>query len=452
MSTDPSSSRLAIPSSRRADTTPLWLVSLLARTRQIAAVLPHLHQYALERTGGDAVLLFEHNPRSGILHATAGYGLNDLRLEAWTASDEEEHLAATALRDNLPTFIADLEREMPELASRLQRPAALLVPLVRGADAVGLVAIGFSAPADLATPGNVTDLQDAFLVSLELCQLRRGDELQNDVRELVEDFSRTLSASLNLGEALERFCGRANHVFAADRTSVWIHDRRSRQLVLHASSESVRPDELRLSVDDPFAPAAVALRGVRAQLSPASVDGEHDTVTVPLRGCRRALGTLIFEGVRVESGSELELLDRADHLGRQLASDIEAMQLLDEVVRARRETADIINVIRDLVVVSDERGRIIHANEPFAARTGIRRQDLTDRLVTTVVGPELAAWLAARLTSRDTDERGHALVDSILGGPLLVTVVALRHHDSETAGHVVIARDLESHAGHGPDA
>jgi hypothetical protein len=39
------------------------------------------------------------------------------------------------------------------------------------------------------------------------------------------------------GGGLDIFCHGANRLFAADRTSVWIHDRRVRQLVLQASSE-----------------------------------------------------------------------------------------------------------------------------------------------------------------------------------------------------------------------
>ena len=42
---------------------------------------------------------------------------------------------------------------------------------------------------------------------------------------------------VTLNEGLDIFCHGANRLFGADRTSVWIHDRRSRQLVLQASSD-----------------------------------------------------------------------------------------------------------------------------------------------------------------------------------------------------------------------
>ena len=88
---------------------------------------------------------------------------------------------------------------------------------------------------------------------------------------------------------------------------------------------------------------------------------------MPLRGCRRALGTIVFDGVRVEPGGELDLLDRADELGRQLSSAIENMQLLDDVMRSRRELENTFDSIAHLVAVSDRRGRIVHVNEAFAS-------------------------------------------------------------------------------------
>jgi PAS domain S-box-containing protein len=440
MSTDRTPRR--VPVDAHATTAPL--VSRLARARQRTDILPHLQRYALERSGGDSILLFESNPRSGVLHATAGYGLDDLRLDAWTASDEETQLVTGALRENLPTFIADLEREMPELSERLERSAGLLVPLVQNGDTVGLLAIGFSNPGALTSFDELTDLQDAFVVTLELLRLRRSDDLQSQVRDLLDDFNRSLSASLNLGEALEHFCAGANRLFAADRTSIWIHDRRARQIVLNASAPAVRPDALTLSADDPFALAAVALRNLRAQLSPPSVDGERDAITVPLRGCRRALGTLIIEGVRVESGSELELLDRADHLGRQLSCAIESMQLLDVVVRSRQEVDEILNAVPDLVVVTDRGGRIIHANERFAVRVGVARQDLVDRTLSTVIGPELSAWLEESGTQRDSSTHGatRELSDSVLGAHLRVTMFNVGDHESSLGGYVFFAQDL----------
>src|SRR5262249_57613340 len=78
-----------------------------------------------------------------------------------------------------------------------------------------------------------------------------------------------------------------------------------------------------VSTDDASAPAAASMRRVRSEIVPPSDGAVTPIVTVPLRGTRRALGSVVFEGVRVETGGELDLLDRADELGRQLSSAIE---------------------------------------------------------------------------------------------------------------------------------
>src|SRR5581483_7030138 len=170
---------------------------------------------------------------------------------------------------------------------------------------------------------------------------------------------------------LDIFCSGANVLFGADRTSVWIHDRRARDLVLQASSDAAHASAgTRIASDDTAAAAAAALRRTRAEIVTPSDEAVTSTVTVPLRGCRRALGTIVFEGVRVEPGGELDLLDRADELGRQLSSNIENMQLLDDVLRSRRELEDTFDSIAHLVAVVDRRGRLAHVNKAFAERLG----------------------------------------------------------------------------------
>src|SRR5206468_3666312 len=150
-----------------------------------------------------------------------------------------------------------------------------------------------------------------------------------------------------------------------DRTSVWIHDRRARHLVLRASSDVDRAARgERVAADDSLSPAAAGMRSARAE-SAAGADAATSSVTVPLRGRRRALGTIVFEGVRVEPGGELDLLDRADQLGRQLSGAIENMQLLDDVMRSRRELENTFDSIAHLVAVSDRRGRVVNANQAF---------------------------------------------------------------------------------------
>ena len=318
--TSPGDPPVPSPSHGRSGTSSS-LISLLAGTSQLVDVLPQLHQHALDTTGGRCSLLFEHNPRNGGLQATSGFGLDELRPDTWAPGPEEATLVADAFNRNRATFIGDAALRMPDLTARLGAPAALLLPLLQGAQRAGLLAIGFEAGA----PGprdwdGAADVADGVLTTLELFRLRRNEELQRELRQLLDEVSTSLSTTLNLSAGLDIFCRRATRLFGADHTSVWLHDRRSRHLTMKASSDSQRnAPGLQVNVDDALAPAAVALRSSRAEIQLGPGDMPISTVTVPLRGRRRALGTVVFEGVRVETGGELDLLDRADELGTQLA-------------------------------------------------------------------------------------------------------------------------------------
>jgi two-component system NtrC family sensor kinase len=425
------------------------LASLLAHSVKATDLLPHLHQHALEVTGGACSLLFQNNPRTDGLQATSGFGLEALRTDPWMPGADEAALVADGFARRAPTLVQDTGRQTPDLAARLGTRTALLLPLIRGENRVGLLAVGFHSVPSLATlEEQAKEAADAFITALELFHLRQAEELQRDVRALLDEFTASLAATLNLAAGLDIFCHGANRLFGADRTSVWIHDRRARHLVLQASSDTgdvVRG--VRVATEDASAPAAVAMRRARAEIVSPVDDQVTALVTVPLRGTRRALGTIVFEGVRVETGGELDLLDRGDELGRQLSSAIENMQLLDDVMRSRRELENTFDSITHLVAVADMRGHIVHVNQAFASRVGRKREELLDRPIADHLGPELSAWLhqhATASSARNTAEPAvtREVVDPVWKGPYTVTVTDLLNHDREPVGSVIVARDL----------
>ena len=135
---------------------------------------------------------------------------------------------------------------------------------------------------------------------------------------------------------------------------------------------------------------AAAMRRDRAEIAATDTNpGGTQTamVTIPLKGRRRALGTLMMEDVRIEPGSQMELLERADEMGRQLAAAIENVLLLDVVLRSRRELENTFNSLADLVAVSDQDGRLVYMNVAFLDRIGMTRQALIDRPITEYSAP-----------------------------------------------------------------
>jgi PAS domain S-box-containing protein len=427
------------------------LMSLLAHTTRPSDLLPHLHQHAIEVTGGSSTLLFQYNPRDGMLQPTSAFRLDELRTDPWQPSPAEAALVDDAFERRMPVFVTDADRLVPDLASRLNTRSALLLPLTSVTDRIGVLAVGYDAPPSSPDVGpEIMEVADSFVAALIMFRFRLSDQLQCDVRLLLDEFNATLSATLSLAAGLDIFCFGANRLFGADRTSVWIHERRDHDVVLQASSDSAHIARgMRVNTDDSIAPAAVALRRTRAEIVASGTDSATVTVTVPLRGCRRALGTLVLEGVRLETGGELDLLDRADEVGGQLSHAIENLQLIDDVMRSRRELENAFDSITHLIAVLDRRGHIVHVNEPFAARVGRSREDLVDLPLRDVVGAELSTWLDdhARATPGPSDEGASTreLVDPVLKGPFMVTITDLLNNDRQHVGSVVVLRDLTPH-------
>src|SRR5262245_35577144 len=180
------------------DTAPVPIVSLLAHTARLIDLLPLLHQFAIEATGGSCALLFEYNPRDAVLQATSGFGLDSLRTDPWMPGRDESMLVTNAFVRNTPTLVADAEADAPDLASRLGRRTALLRPLARETERVGLLAVGFDEPPPALEMEQGAQIADTVLTALELCRLRQNEELQRDIRELLDKFTERLSTSLNL--------------------------------------------------------------------------------------------------------------------------------------------------------------------------------------------------------------------------------------------------------------
>jgi two-component system NtrC family sensor kinase len=301
--------------------------------------------------------------------------------------------------------------------------------------------------------GNRRKLADRRQLAIRHAHPHADSALHRELRALLHAFSRTVSSSLKLASGLDSFCEGANRLFGADRTSVWLHDRHAREMVLEASSdESYLAQGRRVSTKDLVAPAAMALRRERAEIV-ATLTHDHDglaaVVTVPLKGRRRALGTLVFESIRVDAGAELDLLDRLDETGRQLAAAIENVQLLEGVLRSHRELENTFNSIRDLVAVTDRRGRIVRANLALAERLGTTRDELVDRPITEVVGPAIAR-LASGLELGSDGEDGAGVTEELqdpeLNGTFSVMVSRLLGASREGLGHVLVAREITPRA------
>ena len=129
--------------------------------------------------------------------------------------------------------------------------------------------------------------------------------------------------------------------------------------------------------------------------SPSSFEAPEAILVAPLRGWRRALGTLVVEGAVSDELTNRERLDLASDLARQLSAGIENVQLLEEILRQRRLLEDTFNSLVDLVVVTDretagrpDERRVRDARRPVARRAARSAAARARR-------PRLAEWATA---------------------------------------------------------
>ena len=433
----------AHPSARK----PSALTCILTATDDLSELVPQLHQHALEATGAVASILFEFDQRAGALHPTSA-GAPDFSADAWRPQPAERQAVQQAFHQTEPTLVYQIGARMPSLTRQLGTAAGLFVPIARPTERLGLLVLGLRHRAGPGLKGDVGPVADAFALALERARLQRSAELQRDVRKLLLSFSNSVSSALNLAAGLDTLCREANSLFDTTRTSVWLHQRRQRELVLAASSDPTVSRDACVSTDDPWSPAARGLRRPAPELLSASPDDPADRppfMVVPLRGRRRALGTLVLEGIESASDRGSKLLDYADELGRQLSNALENVQLLEAVIRSRRELDNTFNSIADLVAVCDRRLCLVHVNRAFASRVGLSCEDALDRPLTQFIGPETGKWISQldRLSALGSPNPvTREIHDPVLRGTFSMTLTTLFNQDDRPIGGVMVARDI----------
>ena len=428
---------------------------MIAETGRISDLFALLHEDAVACVGGRGSMLLQIDPRTTLLHPTSAFGIDQISPDPWLLQSAEGRAAQEAFTSRVPLAIDDLETRVPALAERLGARSALLVPLFHWQEPLALLVIGRPAAGPVALD-RLQSVAHAFVLAIERARLQRDAEMQREVRRLLDAFARVASSALNLTTGLEVFCRDATTLFAAERTSVWLHDRHARDLVLTASSDaSYLTRGTRVSIESAHSPAAIAMRRPRAEICEMAEWGQpavplSSTITVPLKGRRRALGTLVFEGVRVTPGTELDLLDNADVVGRELSGAVENVQLLEEVLRSRREMEKTVNSLPDLVAVCNANLQMLNVNQAFSERAALARQHMVGRLLTDFLGTDTTAWLqkldlggnAAQTTQSVTRE----LDDPVLGGRFSMTVTTLLGPQGDTIGVILVARDITPQA------
>ena len=280
-----------------------------------------------------------------------------------------------------------------------------------------------------------------------LPQLQREVRFHTGLRDLLLAFARDATSTQSLPDALRKMTTSAADLLDARHIEVWLHDRRARELALtvsttrgtdHDTGGTAPGSDVRVAVEDRTHAAARALR-----LERPVFDGTR--LLAPLRGWRRALGSLIVVPAAGTGDAQLdELLEFSYEISRQLSIAIENVQLLDDILQQRRLLEDTFNSLIDLVVVVDARMRIVQTNDAFAARAGVSREDLIQQPIAAFVSPATIEWLE---TTAGSACGSQPVKDDLLGGIFLLTSSPLvSADDRQAAGRVLVARDVTREA------
>jgi PAS domain S-box-containing protein len=264
-------------------------------------------------------------------------------------------------------------------------------------------------------------------------RLEREVRLHKRLRDLQLQFSRHVAAAPGLTPALEALTPEIRELLEAAAVEVWLHDRRARQLGL-ATSAGGRTVGLQVAADDPTHEASEGLRLERAVFR----DGR---VIAPLRGWRRALGTLIITP-QPDTREEDALLELTHELARQLSVGIENVLLLEDILLQRRLLEDTFNSLVDLVVVVDRAMRIVQTNDAFASRVGATRQQLIGEALAMFVSADTLAYVECPDPQDASTPAQRRVDDDRLKGTFLLTATPLTREDGSTAGRVLVARDI----------
>jgi two-component system NtrC family sensor kinase len=410
----------------------------------MADLLPLFHELALQVVGGRSSVLLRLNPRTGYLQADSAAGLDVLGPAPWLVDDHARAAAERCWTEGaLVTPGGDAD-----LAIRLNAPLALLTPLVARERRLGLLVIGIDDDHEFEKHRpELAAVADLLSIALERARSLRLADLQQDLRELSLNVTRAVSSSQQLGEALEVFCDHAARLFAADRVSVWLHDRRARVLELAASSDGAElAASPRVASDDESVPIAAVMRRNVAYTVAQPGDDPSD-VLAPLKGRRRALGALQFTGVRIETGDTVDVLERVDEMARHLSTAIENVFLLEDVLRSRRELESTFNSLTDLVIVTDRQWRITQANLAFLIRVQKQRCQIAEHTLSEFLDGNVTAWIKQRANGELAGEIEREFHDSKLNGTFWFAASPLTTGNAQPIGTVIVARDVTAQVG-----
>jgi two-component system, OmpR family, phosphate regulon sensor histidine kinase PhoR len=184
------------------------------------------------------------------------------------------------------------------------------------------------------------------------------------------------------------------------------------------------------------------------------VQRDHQDVTVVMMTAHGSediaveamkIGAVDYIAKPFSSDDLLKRVVRAIELSRTRRENLRLQQQLDE---ERKKMAAVLQGMPELLFAVDNRGRIITVNSKAETVIGLQREQLTGKILSTVLKTDLAP---ERLPSTLVLQTGKPRIDTaynlLVGGkiiPVLSSATPLFHGDGRLAGCVEIIRDIST--------
>ena len=230
------------------------LARAVAEGAHPSGLLVELHRVAVASLHASASLILQRRGASGNYGVTSSANVDEPG-EYWLDQAAAQRLQAMVGESST---MCDADVLGPIMGRLAGAEPLLVVPLTGSGPTAFLIVVAPALATSEAAPAGES-LRVQFGLALELARLAREASLHREIQELLLRFSRGISSTLSVAGALASLSTETNALFGTERLSVWLHDRRNRELICPASSTDDGLVGTRVSTDSDTHPA----RGLR---------------------------------------------------------------------------------------------------------------------------------------------------------------------------------------------
>jgi PAS domain S-box-containing protein len=339
------------------------------------------------------------------------------------ATDGEEALRL-ALSEEPDLILLDLQMpkmngvEVLEALKEAGHEIAAILITAHGSENVAIQAFRLGVRDYFPKPFKVADVMEAIEGALTEIRLRKekrelrkrldqvNRQLEQRLREqnILYGISRSVTSLLDLDKLLDRIVEATMYVTGAEEISLFLFDEVAQELQLRAvqAADDARVREVREGGDDAVVRHVMNTGEVAMIQSSRSRKTEplQITLAVPLKVGEKAIGVL-----RAVSEKAMAAFTDNDRfllsvLGDYAAIAIENAGLFAEVEEQRVKLETILTGTEDLVIVTDDQGRVLLVNAAAMEALGLETEPAKGELLSDVTDNEVLSQLVSDQMTR----------------------------------------------------